>query len=75
MDARLALRAVDIATDVRCPQAHQDCPEGFVPDTAEHLRAAAMDPAAAKRFLAGRAALRRFAGDVLDLTASELQPS
>ncbi|UEL29870.1 4'-phosphopantetheinyl transferase superfamily protein [Pseudarthrobacter sp. L1SW] len=79
MDARLALRAVDIATDVHCPQAQQDCLEGFmeglVPGPAEQLRAAAMDPAAARRFLAGRAALRRFAGDVLGLPASQLQPS
>lgn len=75
MDARLALRAVDIATDVHCPQAHQDRRDGFVPDTAGQLRAAAMEPAAARRFLAGRAALRRFAGDVLDLPASQLQPS
>ncbi|HET7781034.1 MAG TPA: 4'-phosphopantetheinyl transferase superfamily protein [Arthrobacter sp.] len=75
MDARLALRAVDITTDVRCPQAHQDGPEGFVPERAEELRAAALEPAAAQRFLAGRAALRRFAGDVLDLPASQLRSS
>lgn len=75
MDARLALRAVDIEPDVHCPPAHRDCLEGFVPAPAEQQRAAAMDPAAAQRFLAGRAALRRFASGLLDLPASQLQPS
>jgi 4'-phosphopantetheinyl transferase len=72
MDARLVLRAVDISADIRRQQADQRPAGGLVPGQAESLRAAAMEPGAAARFLAGRAALRRFAGDILDVPAGEL---
>lgn len=73
MESRLVLRAVDISADIRGPQADQDCASGMAPGSAEALRAAAMEPHAAARFLAGRAALRRFASDILDVPPSQLQ--
>jgi 4'-phosphopantetheinyl transferase len=73
MDSRLALRAVDISSDIPCPQAGHSPAGGLVPSPAEALRAAAMEPGAAARFLAGRAALRRFAAQLLDLPAAQLQ--
>ncbi|MFD5279036.1 4'-phosphopantetheinyl transferase family protein [Pseudarthrobacter sp. NPDC058362] len=63
---------MDIAADVPCPQGY---PGGFAPGRAEGLRAAAMEPAAAQRFLAGRAALRRFVAEVLDVPEAQLQSS
>lgn len=41
-------------------------------DAAEERRAVAMEPGSALRFRAGRLALRRFAGGLLDVPASEL---
>ncbi|WP_458778944.1 4'-phosphopantetheinyl transferase family protein [Arthrobacter sp. D3-16] len=72
MDARLVLRAVDISAEIPRPQADQRPAGGLVPGQAETLRAAAMEPGAAGRFLAGRAALRRFAGGILDVPAGEM---
>jgi 4'-phosphopantetheinyl transferase len=88
MDSRLVLRAVDISADIRSPQAAlglpgplvQDplvpgapVPDPLVPLQAELLRAAAMEPGPAARFLAGRAALRRFVGSIVDVPAEQLQ--
>ncbi|WP_104042753.1 4'-phosphopantetheinyl transferase family protein [Arthrobacter sp. ZGTC412] len=73
MDSRLVLRAVDISADVPCPQAGPGPACGLVPMPAESLRAAAMQPDASARFLAGRAALRRFAAQLLGIPAAQLR--
>ncbi|MFF1255062.1 4'-phosphopantetheinyl transferase family protein [Pseudarthrobacter sp. NPDC058329] len=64
---------MDISADIRCPQAGQGYAGGLVPGQADARRAAAMEPGAAARFLAGRAALRLFAGSVLGIPAAQLQ--
>lgn len=72
MDSRLVLRAANVSADLPCPQAGPGAADGLIPGRAEALRAAAMEPGAAARFLAGRAALRRFAGNILDIPAAQL---
>lgn len=75
MDSRLVLQAVDVSADIHRPQADHRPACGLVPGQAETLRAAAMHPGAAARFVAGRAALRRFAGGILGVPAGGLTPA
>jgi 4'-phosphopantetheinyl transferase len=73
MESRLVLRAVDISADIRCLQAGRGVDGRPAPGHAEALRAAAMERGVAARFLAGRAALRSFAGSLLGIPAAQLQ--
>ena len=72
MESGLVLQAEDI-------RGHQDgirdFPDALLLDPAEASRAAAMEPVARTRFIAGRAALRRFAAELLELRPAELEAS
>lgn len=53
----------------------RDFPDALLLDPAEVSRATAMEPVARTRFIAGRAALRRFAAELLELPPAELEAS
>ncbi len=69
MESRLVLQSVDLrghATDGPDSDAQ-------LLEPVEAARAAALEPGARARFVSGRAALRRFAADLLELPAGDLQ--
>lgn len=53
----------------------RDHPDALLLEPVEASRAAAMEPVARTRFIAGRAALRRFAAELLELPPTELEAS
>ena len=71
MESGLVLQAVDFRGLAA------DGPDSRVPllEPVEAARAAALEPRARARFTAGRVALRRFAAELLDVPAGELQVS
>lgn len=71
MESGLVLQAVDFRGLAA------DGPDSRVPllEPVEAARAAALEPRARARFTAGRVALRRFAAELLDVRAGELQVS
>jgi 4'-phosphopantetheinyl transferase len=72
MMSGLVVQAVDTGG---LQEGMRDFPDALLLDPAEASRAAAMEPAARTRFIAGRAALRRFAAGLLELPATELEAS
>lgn len=71
MESGLVLQAVDL----RGLNADGPDSDAQLLEPVEAARAAALEPGARARFVAGRAALRRFAADLLELPAGDLEVS
>lgn len=71
MESGLVLRAVEL----RGHAADGPDSDARLLEPVEAARAAALEPGPRERFAAGRAALRRFAAELLDLPAGELEVS
>jgi 4'-phosphopantetheinyl transferase len=72
MESGLVLQAEDTRGH---QEGFRDVPDALLLDPAEASRAAAMEPVARTRFIAGRAALRRFAAELLELPPAGLEAS
>lgn len=70
MESGLVLQAEDTGGQ---QEGIKDFPDAVLLDPAEASRAAAIEPVARARFIAGRAALRRFAAALLELPPAELE--
>jgi 4'-phosphopantetheinyl transferase len=71
MESGLVLQAVDL----RGQAADGPDSDARLLEPVEAVRAAALEPGPRERFVAGRAALRRFAAELLDVPAGELEVS
>ena len=69
MESGLVLQAVDL----RGPNADGPGSDALLLEPVEAARAAALEPGARARFVAGRAVLRHFAADLLELPAGDLE--
>lgn len=69
MESGLVLQAVDL----RGPHADGPDSDAQLLEPVEAARAASLEPRARTRFVAGRVALRRFAADLLQLQAGDLE--
>ncbi|MBT2530544.1 4'-phosphopantetheinyl transferase superfamily protein [Arthrobacter sp. ISL-48] len=75
MEPGLVLRAVRTGRQEGFPGSGDHRADALLLESVEAARAAAMEPASRERFIAGRAALRRFVAELLDLLPDELESS